>query len=188
MEEKRLDNELERLYKKLPFLWEDFGFHVQYFIRDYGMYGRGFLIGLGNRVCNLVFEKETDSQNEPIHSYVGKRSAWFAPPNYSHTAAYGWYPLPGLIYWLSGIECERSDNVDQDLENVSGYLKLHMEKVLDLFKSPREFDEKLAYYRNLHQEDQITVEKIRTERARLQALGQDWSLEAAMTSLRGGRK
>jgi hypothetical protein len=188
MVENRLDNELERLYEKLPFLWEDYNFHIKYFTRDYGMYDRGFLIGLVNNVCNLVFEKETNSQNEPIRSYVGKKSAWFAPPNYSHFAEYGWYPLPGLIYWLSGVECEHDRNVDQDLENVSQYLKLHMEKVLDLFKSPREFDEKLEYYRNLHKDNQITFSKIRAERARLQALGQDWSLEAAITSLRGDKK
>lgn len=63
-----------------------------------------------------------------------------------------------------------------------------MNKVLDLFKFPDEFDKKLQYYRNLYRENQITVEKIREERARLHALGQDSSLEAAIASLRGGKK
>jgi hypothetical protein len=49
--------------------------------------------------------------------------------------------------------------VDQDLKNVSQYLKLHIEKVLDLFRFPDEFDGKLAYYRNLYKENQITVGK-----------------------------
>ena len=78
--------------------------------------------------------------------------------------------------------------MDQDLENVSQYLRLHIEKVLDLFKLPKEFDRKLEYYKNLYKENQISVEKIRAERARLQALGQDWSLEAAITSLHGGKR
>jgi hypothetical protein len=188
MAENRLDNELKRLYEKLPFLWEDYGFHVKYFTRDYGIYYRGFLVGLGNNVCNLVFEKETNSQSEPIRSYIGKKSAWFAPPNYSHFAQYGWYPLSGLIYWLSGVEYESDRNVDQALDNLSQYIKPHMEKVIDLFKFPKEFDKKLEYYRNSFKENQITVEKIRAERARLQALGQDSSLEAAMASLQGGTK
>src|SRR5215212_1819109 len=97
MQENRLNNELERFYKKFTFLWVDYGFHVKYFTRDYRMYYRGFLIGPGNNVCNLVFEKETNSQNEPIRNYVGKRSAWFAPPNYSYFAEYDWYSLSGLI-------------------------------------------------------------------------------------------
>jgi hypothetical protein len=188
MEENRLDNELERIYKKLPFLWENYNFQVKYFTRDYGMYNRGFIIGLENDVCKLVFEKETDSSFESITEYIGTKHSQFATPNYSYFPKYGWYTLTGLIYWLSGVECERDQNTDQDLDNVSQYLKLHMDKVLDLFKSSDDFDKKLEYYRNLHKDDQISVEKIRAERARLQALGQDWSLEAAIASLRGGKK
>jgi len=188
MKEARLDNELERLYKQVPFLWKDYNFHVKYLTRDYGIYYRGYVIGLENDICKLVFEKETNSQVEPIRDYVGKRSAWFAPPNYSYFAEYGWYSLTGLIYWLSGVEYEYDKDVDKDLENLSEYLQLHMDKVLDLFKSPQEFDKKLEYYRNLNKENQITVEKIREERARLKALGQDWSLDAAIASLRGGKK
>ena len=188
MKETRLDNELERIYKKLPFLWEDYNFHVKYLTRDYGMYYRGFIIGLENDICKLVFEKETNSPVEPIRDYVGAKSALFTPPNYSYFAEYGWYSLTGLIYWLSGIEYESDKDVDKDLENLSQYLKLHMEKVLDLFGFPDEFDRKLEHYRTLHKGKQITVEKIREERARLQALGQDSSLEAAITSLRGDKK
>jgi len=188
MNEARFDNELERIYKKFPFLWENYDFHVKYFTRDYGMYYKGFILGLENDLCKLVFEKETNSSREPITEYIGTKHSLFVPPNLSYFTKYGWYPLPGLIYWLSGIECERDENVDQDLENVSQYLKLHMDKVLDLFKSPKEFEKKLEYYRNLNKENQITVEKIREERARLKALGQDWSLDAAIASLRGGKK
>lgn len=184
----RLDNELERLYKKLTFLWEDYDFHLKYFTRDYGMYYRGFIIGLENDVCKLVFEKETNSQVEPIRDYVGTKSALFAPPNYSYFAKYGWYSLSGLIYWLSGVQYEVNKDVDKDLENLSQYLRLHMDKLVHLFKYPNEFDRKLEHLRNLNKGNQITVEKIRAERARLQAFGQDSSLEAAIASLRGGEK
>jgi hypothetical protein len=188
MKEARLDNELERIYKKLPFLWKDYDFHVKYLTRDYGVYYRGFMIGLENDVCKLVFEKESNSPVEPIRDYVGTKSALFTPPGYSYFAEYGWYSLTGLIYWLSGVKYESDNNVDQDLENVRQYLKLHIDKLLDLFKYPKEFNRKLEYYRNLHKGNQITVEEIREERARLQALGQDSSLEAAIASLRGGEK
>ena len=63
-----------------------------------------------------------------------------------------------------------------------------MDKILDLFKLPDEVDKKLKYYRNLYKENQISVVQIQEERSRLQALGQDSSLEAAITSLRGGKK
>ena len=186
--EARLDNEFERLYKNLSFLWRDYGFRVKYFTRDYGFYGKGFIIGLENEVLKLVFEKESPSSNASAAEHVGKNQALFIPPNYSYFAIYGWYPLTGLIYWISGIQFESNKDVDKDLENLSPYLKLHMDKLLDLFKSPNEFDKKLEYYRNLHKDDQITVDKLRVERERLKSLGQDWSLEAAIASLRGGKK
>lgn len=188
MDESRLDNELERIYKKIQFLWKAYNFHVKYFTRSYGMYHTGFIIGLENDVCKLVFEKESASIGEAIRVYVGTKSALFKPPDYSHTARNGWYTVVGLIYWLSGVQCERYKNVDQDLESVSEYLKLHIDKLLDLFKYPAEFDKKLEYYRNLNKENQLTVDKIREERARLQALGLDSSLESAIASLRGGKK
>jgi len=188
MDESRLDNELERLYRKFRFLCNDYGFHLKYFSRDYGVYNKGFIIGLENDVCKLVFEKETNSSTEPITEYVGKKLSLFAPPNYSYFAEDGWYTLTGILYWLTGIQCERDKNVDQDLENVSQYFKLHMDKLFDLFKHPDEFDSKLEYYRNLYKDKQITVDQIRAERARLKALGQDSSLEAAIANLRGGKK
>jgi len=52
--------ELRRIFKQLPFLWEDYNFHVKYLTRDHGMYHRGFLIGLENNSCKLVFEKESN--------------------------------------------------------------------------------------------------------------------------------
>ena len=187
MEEPRLDSELERLYKNFSFLWESHGFHVKCFTRDYGMYSKGFIIGLENDVCKLVFEKETNSQREPIKDYVGMKSALFIPPGYSYFAEDGWYSLTGLLFWLSGVQYEHNKNVDQDLENVTQYLKIYIDKLLDLFKYPNEFDRKLEHLRNQHKANQITVERIREERARLQALGQDSSLEAAIRSLRGGK-
>lgn len=188
MEEARLDNELERIYKSLSFLWESHDFRVRYFTRSFGFYDKGFIIGLENDICKLIFMKETNSAVDLIIRRVGKKSAIFRPPGDSYLSTDGWYPLTGLIYWLSGVEYETVKNVDQDLANFSQYLKPHMDKVLELFNHPAEFDSKLEYYRNLYKDKQITVDQIRAERARLKALGQDWSLEAAIASLRGGKK
>ena len=71
---------------------------------------------------------------------------------------------------------------------MSQYLKIYMNKVLDLFRDPEEFDNNLKQIRHQNKENQLTVDKIKAERARLQALGQDSSLEAAINSLRGGKK
>ncbi len=188
MEEAILDTALERIYKNMSFLWTTYGCHLKFFTRAYGMYSEGFLIGLENDVCKFLFEREIDSPREIIRHHVGKKSSLFRPPNDSYFGKYGWYPLPGLIYWLSGVESERGDDVDQDLKFISQHVERHIDKVLELFKHPEEFDSKLEYYRNSFKDRQITVDQIRAERARLQALGQDWSLEAAINSLRGGRK
>ena len=188
MDEHRLDNEMKRIQENFSFLWKDYGFRTAFFTRDYGMYYRGFIIGLENNICKLVFTKETNSANEPIAEYVGGFGASFKLSHSDYSLQDGWYPLTGLILWLTGVEYEFNKNADKDLENVSQYLKLHMDRLLDLFKSPKEFDKKLEYYRNLNKDNQITVEKIRAERERLKALGQDWSFEAAIASLRGGKQ
>jgi hypothetical protein len=187
MAENILDNELKRIHKSLPFLWDIHGFHMKYFTRSYGIYHKGYIIGIENDVCRLVFEKETTSIIETIRIYTGSKSALFKPPDYSHLPSNGWYSVLGLLYWLTGVECERFKNVDQDLESTSSYLALYIDNLLELFKFPTEFDSKLQYYRNLHKDNQITIEKIRAERARLHSLGQDSSLEAAIKNLRGGQ-
>ncbi|MEO8327490.1 MAG: hypothetical protein ABI618_16685 [Nitrospirota bacterium] len=188
MEESRLDNELKRIQEGFPFLWESYNFHITFFTRDYGVYYRGFIIGLENNTCKLVFTKETNSSVEPIAEYIGKKTASFKLDQSDYSLQDGWYSLTGLMFWLTGIEYEYDKNVDQDLQNVSQYLNPQMDKVIELFQFPDEFDRKLEHYRALHKGKQITVEKIREERARLQALGQDSSLEAAITSLRGDKK
>jgi hypothetical protein len=188
MEEPRLDSEMKRLQENFPFLWKDYRFHIAFFTRDYGIYYKGFIIGLENKICKLVFTKETNSPRDPIAEYIGKSEASFKLDHSDYSVQDGWYPLTGLMFWLTGIEYAFDKNVDQDLENVSQYLKLYIDRLLDLFKEPDEFDKKLEYLRNLNKENQITVEKIKEERARLQALGQDSSLEAAIASLRGGKK
>jgi hypothetical protein len=187
MEETRFDHELERLYKKFSFLWKSYGFHMKYFTRSYGVYHRGFIIGLENDVCKLVFEKETNSSTEPIRDHVGSKIALFRPPDDAYFAKYGWYSFSGLIYWLTGVQYESDQNVEKDLHNLSQYTQIYIENLLELFKHPTEFDSKLQYYRNLHKDNQITIEKIRAERARLHSLGQDSSLEAAIKNLRGGQ-
>lgn len=188
MEEHRLDNEIKRIQKNFLFLWKDYGFHIAFFTRDYGMYYKGFIIGLENNICKLVFTKETNSINEPIAEYIGGLGASFKLNHSDFSLQDGWYALTGLTFWTTGIEYEFSKNVDEDLQNVSKYLELHMDRLLDLFKEPSEFDKKLDHFRNLNKENQITVEKIKAERARLHALGKDSSLEAAIASLRGGKQ
>jgi hypothetical protein len=188
MDEARLDNELERLYKKLPFLWRIYDFRIKYFTRSYGMYHRGFIIGLENDICKLLFEKESNSSVEPIKDYIGKKSAYFKPPNYSYYPEDGWYSLTGLANRLSGVQYESDKNTDKDLDNMSQYLTIYMNKVLDLFRDPEEFDNKLKQIPHQNKENKLTIDKIKAERARLQALGQDSSLEAAINSLRGGKK
>lgn len=186
--EERLDNELVRIYDKLPFLWRDHGFHVAYLTRDYGPQGQGFIIGLENEICRLVFAKQTSSQAEAIRDYVGTKTALFYPLDRSYSAGHGWYPLSGLITWLSGVDYDYIKDVDQDLENLSEYLKLYVDLILDVFSDPAQLHHKLQRHQNAPRDRPITVQMLREERARLQGRGQGSSLEAALTNLRGGRR
>jgi hypothetical protein len=61
MEEPRLDREIKRLYNNLPYLWEVDGYHLAFFTQDFGVSGGGFIIGLENDVCKLIFEKKINS-------------------------------------------------------------------------------------------------------------------------------
>lgn len=188
MDNPRLDSEIKRLFKNLPYLWDTYNYHLAFFTRDFGIYGRrGFVIGLENDICRLVIWKETNSQVEPIAIHIGKKTASFSSMVHSTSITEEWYSLTGLIYWLSGVEFEYQKDVDKDFEGVSQYLKLYVNKVLDFFRIPEEIDSKLEYYRNLYKDNQITVDKIRDEPARLHALGQDPTLEACITSLQEGK-
>ena len=181
-----LDTELGKIYKRFLFLWESYGFHVSYCTRDYGIYNRGFVIGLENEVCKMIFEKETTSPVEPVRIHVGKEHSPFAPPSYCYLVSDGWYSLVGLIHLLSGVKRGRFKNADHDLENVSRYVEPRMDMVIDLFRYPDQLDSKVQYYRSLHKDQEITLDKLRAERARLHALEVDSSLQAAMDSLSGG--
>jgi len=187
MEEPRLDNELRKILTVYSYLWETYGYHLAFFTNDYGMYSRGFIVGLENDVCKIVFTKESKSTAEPLSEYLGEKTASFSLDQIDYSMQDGWYPLTGLIYWLSGVEYEYPKDANKDLEEISQYLRSQIDKVHELFEEPKEIDNKIEHYRNLHKETQITVEKIREERARLQALGQDSSLEAAIKNLRGGK-
>ncbi len=90
MEKNRLDIELKRIHNTFPFLWQSYSFRTMYFTRDYGVYNRGFVLGLGNDICKLVFEKETDSLAESIAVNVGTKNSVFAPPDYSYLSKDGW--------------------------------------------------------------------------------------------------
>ena len=185
--EPRLDVELARLHDKLPFLWQDHGFHVAYLTRDHGPQGQGFILGLENARCRLVFAKQTTSQAEAIRDYAGAKTARFDPPARSYSAPHGWYPLSGLITWLTAVEYDYIKDVDRDLENLSEYLKLYLDLILDVFSDPDQFHHKLQHHQNAHKDRPITITMLREERAQLQAAGQDSSLKAALTNLRGGK-
>jgi hypothetical protein len=164
MEKPTLDNELERLHGNLPFLWEDYGFHLQYFARDFSGAGRRSVIGLENKVCKLLFEKEVGSYPEAIRCLVGTKSAWFDPVNYSHSALYHWYPLTELLDWLEGRQYRAEDDADHDMESISDSLRLHIREILDVLKDPKEAERQLKSNRNLQGGNQVAVEEIGKQR------------------------
>ena len=186
--EPRLDIELARIHDKLPFLWQDHGFHIAYLTRDLGPQGQGFIIGLENELFRLVFAKQASSQAEAIRDYVGTKTARFDPPSRSYSAPHGWYPLSGLITLLTAVDYDYIKDVDQDIENLSEYLKLYLDLILDVFSDPAELHQKLQRHQNTHRDRAVTMQMLWEERARLQAAGQDSSLEAALTNLRGGKR
>ena len=187
MDKSRLDSEINRLYKNISFLWDTYNYHLAFFTCDFGIYGRGFIVGFENDICRLVFLNETISSLQPRAVYVGKKTASFSPLYYSFIADYGWYSINELVYWLRDFEYEYHNDTDKDLKTVNRYLKLQIDKFHELFRNPEELDSKLEYYRNQQNENQISVEKIRDERARVHTLDQDSPLGAAIKNLQRGQ-
>lgn len=182
----RLDIELERIFKYMGFLWETNGCHLTYFTRSYGVYHRGFLIGLEHQACKFLFEHETSSRRDTIKCNVGKKDSLFRPPDDELSASTGWYSLSDIVYWISGLEREYAKDIDQDLEYLGLYVQNFINDVFDLFRDSGQFDSRLDNYRKRFRGMQISVEQLRAERARLQSLGQDYSIESAIASLRKG--
>jgi hypothetical protein len=188
MPELDLDKILETLHRKFTFLWQEYSFKVTYLTSSYDMYYHRFTLCLENDLCKLVFEQDSDPRDRLIRKYIGGKSSLIPSLSQGYYSSVGWHSVSGLIFWMTGIQYESLKDLDQDLDNTSQYMKLHMDSLLDLYRDPETFEEKMEYYRNLHRKSRITVDQIKEERARLKALGQDWSLEAAMVSLRGCEK
>ena len=163
MKAHKLENELKKLYKSLPFLWKDYGFHLTYLASGCDGHPHETMMGLASNACKLLFELENCSSLEGVHCRVGTRSAWFSIPGYQYSPLYGWYPFAGLLVWLEGSPYRANENTEIDLAALSHALRLHMDELLELVKEPKKVEEKLAQSRNTHG-NQDRVEDIQNNR------------------------
>ena len=150
MDEPKLDNELDWIYKSLAFLWKDYGFHLTYLASGYDGHPHEIMFGVESKACKLLFELENGSSLEGVQCRVGIRSAWFSTPDYQYSALYGWYPLVGLLRWLEGAPYQADEDTKTDLETLSQALRLHMDELFELLKEPKKVRENLAQIRNMH--------------------------------------
>jgi hypothetical protein len=98
---------------------------------------------MGNQTLHLLFEMENVSSSEGVRCRIGTRYAWYAPPGGSYSALYDWYSFPGLLGWLEGEPYQAEKDMQTDWESLSRLLHLHINELLDLFKDPKEIEQKL---------------------------------------------
>jgi hypothetical protein len=81
-----------------------------------------------------------------------------------------------------------SVNEDEFFDRIVEYIGPIIPDILELVETPGKFKETVESLETINKSEPITIEMIRTERARLHSLGLDSSLGAAMANLQKGDK
>ena len=160
----------------LAYLFDEYDCKMSYLTTDFGDRLTGIALELSSPKLNYGFRLYR------LHSYTSIGIEIAAKEKYS---GWKWEPLHHVVYILSGKRQKHiPDNPAKDLEQQGKYIKPYLDEINNLFTEPMYFEEwvhtQSEIVRHL-----VTVEKVRKERARLEALGLDSSMDAAIKNLRG---
>lgn len=172
---------IKMIRDKFSYLFDDYGFKIAYFTKDYGYHWYGTAVGLSSESSNYILMFAREVWAYPIRIDIAPKGT-----NFASYASSKWEYLPHIIYLLSGerVKCiER--NPAKDLEAQCKYLKPYMDKINTLYETPEHFNKWLEIQEEARKGENITIEQIKAERVRLKALGLDSSLKTAMENLRG---
>jgi hypothetical protein len=160
--------------KSFSFLWDDFEFHLTQLKPRDGYRNSGYEIRLENEYSELVFLSEMGVLDE---AYIRTKGL----PHFGRG-------LKRLTKLLTGEEAKSfftTKVTDEEyFDSIAGYIRPVLPQVLELVKTPALFKETIEALESSRKSNPITVEMIRSERARLHSLGLDSSLGAAVENLR----
>jgi hypothetical protein len=164
---------LSNIRRSFSFLWEEFGFGLTELKPRADHLNHGYEACVENESCKLVFMSEGAWLDE---IYIRTKE----PPYFGRG-------LKRLTRLLTGRKPKSfylvKAEVHEIFDSIAEYIQPTLHEMLELAKTPTLFDERLKELEAAARSNQITVEMIRAERARLHALGLDSSLGAAMANL-----
>ena len=163
-----------RLY--LSYLFDEYDSKISHLTTDFGDRLDGVLIELSSPKLNYYFKLYRHKSYTSIGIEIRSKEKY---PDRE------WVPLSHVVYLLSGKrEKHVPDNPAKDLEQQGKYIRPYLDEINNLFAAPMHFEEWVRTQSETVNQ-LVTVEKVREERARLQALGLDSSVDAAIKNLRG---
>jgi hypothetical protein len=165
---------LSDIRRNFSFLWDDFGFRLAELKPRDGYRNSGYEVFLENEYCKLLFMSEGGILEE---IYVRtKQSPYFGRG------------LERLTSLLTGKELKSfyltRTAEDEYFQSIASYIRSVLPEIMDMVKTPAIFKETIETLEATRKSEPITIEAIRAERARLDALGLDSSLGAAIENLR----
>jgi len=160
----------------LAYLFDEYDYKISYLTMDYGYHWFGISLELSSHKLNYHFKLSREDYSAPIRIDIAAKERY---------SGWKWKYLPHVVYLLSGKRQKREpDNPAKDLEEQLHYIKPYLDEINTLFKEPMYFEE-WVHTKSETRNQMVTIEKVREERARLQALGLDSSIDAALKNLRG---
>lgn len=163
---------LAAMRKSFAFLWDDYGFKLVGLMPRSGYQDSGYFAQVENDWCLVAFQSESGYLDNISVVPHGKISRGEFVRRWARLSA--------------GEEKEPSQS-SYTPENVfnsfAEFARPYLVEMVELAKDPSLFEQRLKELNQASRSNQITVEMIRAERARLHSLGLDSSLGTAMENL-----
>ncbi len=138
------DDMRQSILVSFSFLLDQYGFSEEFFDKRYGLYGRGFLLGIGSSNCRFLFVKEPECKH--IYIRVGSTSAPYQEPDAS--GPQNWFSLPAIIHFLSGNAVIIDDRLTwaEMLDYLANRLRPLTEAIIKSFRNRNAIETWLSRY------------------------------------------
>jgi len=163
---------LVSMRKSFAFLWDEYGFKLFGLMPKSGYRDSGYFAQLENKWCRLAFHAESGYLEDISIVTKGEKSVGEFVRRWA--------------FLLIGEEKKQSQlpyTAENVFDSFAEFAHPYLLEMLELAKNPALFEQRLKDLKEAARSNRITIEMIRTERARLHSLGLDSSLGAAMENL-----
>ena len=170
---------LNSIRRSFSFLWDEYGFNLTELKPTEGYRFNGYEICFENEFSKIVCMSESGLLDE---IYIRTKQL----PYFGRGLKY----LTKLLTQKDYDKFHRARTTDEAFDHVAAYIQPIAPDVINLAQTPTLFKETIETLESLKKSEPITLDVIRAERERLDLLGLDSSLGAALENLqkRGGHE